>query len=77
MRKIGIISRCDRDEIFSLVEKIIDHLKSRVDILIDPKTAQRLNLEGTQMADMKKNGAEFIISIGGDGTVFTGDPENG
>ncbi|VVB53950.1 NAD kinase [uncultured archaeon] len=72
MRKVGIISRCDRDEIFSLVEKIIDHLKSRVDVLIDPKTAQRLHLEGTQMADMKKKGAEFIISIGGDGTVLRG-----
>ena len=42
MRKIGIISRCDRDEILSHVEKIIDHLKSRVDVLVDPKTAQKL-----------------------------------
>ena len=72
MRKIGIISRCDRDEIVSLVEKIINHLKSRVEVLIDPKTAQKLHLAGTQMADMRKNGAEFIISIGGDGTVLRG-----
>jgi len=35
MRKIGIISRCDRDEIVSLVEKIVNRLKSRVEVLID------------------------------------------
>src|SRR5659263_3336 len=72
IRKIGIISRCDRDEILSHVEKIIDHVKSRVDVMIDPKTAERLHLKGTQIAEMRKNGAEFIISIGGDGTVLRG-----
>lgn len=72
MKKIGLISRCDRDETFSLVEKIVSHLKSRADVLIDPSTAEKLHLKGTQMADMKKNGAEFIISIGGDGTVLRG-----
>src|SRR4030067_2562676 len=72
MRKIGLISRCDRHEIVSLVEKIVNRLKSRVEVLIDPKTAQKLHLAGTEMADMKKNGAEFIISIGGDGTVLRG-----
>lgn len=72
MRKIGIISRCDREEILAHVRDIIDHFKSRVDFLIDPKTAQKLNLEGTLMDDMKKKGAEFIISIGGDGTVLRG-----
>jgi len=72
MRRIGIISRCDKEGVLALVNKIIVHLKSRVDVLLDPKTAQKLHLKGTQMADMKKNGAEFIISIGGDGTVLRG-----
>lgn len=72
IRKIGIISRCDRDEILSHVEKIIDHVKSRVDVMIEPKTAEKLHLKGTQIAEMRKNGAEFIISIGGDGTVLRG-----
>jgi len=72
MKKIGLISRCDRDEIISLVEKIVSHLKPEVDVLIDPRTAHRLGLKGTQVADMRKKGAEFIISIGGDGTVLRG-----
>jgi len=72
MRKIGIISRCDRDDVLSLVDNIVKHLRSGVEVLIDPKTAGKLNLKGTQMADMRKKGAEFIISIGGDGTVLRG-----
>lgn len=72
MRTIGIISRCDRDDVLSLVDDIVKHLKSGVEVLIDPKTAEKLHLKGTQMADMRKKGAEFIISIGGDGTVLRG-----
>jgi NAD+ kinase len=72
MRRIGIISRCDKEEVLALVNKILVHLKSRVDVLLDPKTAEKLHLNGTQRAYMKKNGAEFIISIGGDGTVLRG-----
>ncbi len=72
MRKIGLISRCDREDILSLVCEIVDHLKSRVEVLIDPHTAEKLHLGGTQMSDMRRKGAEFIISIGGDGTVLRG-----
>lgn len=72
MRNIGIISRCDKEEALALVDKIIVHLGSRVKVLVDPKTAQKIDLKGTQMADMRKSGAEFIISIGGDGTVLRG-----
>lgn len=69
MRKIGLISRCDRKEVLDLVDEIVKCLKS-VEILIDPRTAEKLNLEGTQIADMRKKEAEFIVSIGGDGTVL-------
>lgn len=72
IKKIGIISRCDREEILALVREIIDHLESKVEVLIDPRTAQKLAVKGTEMADMRKNGAEFIISLGGDGTVLRG-----
>ncbi len=69
MRTIGLISRCDRKEVLDLVNEIVNDLKS-VEILIDPRTAEKLHLEGTQIADMRKKGAEFIVSIGGDGTVL-------
>jgi len=72
IRRVGIISRCDKEDVLALVKKILVHLKSRVNVLLDPKTAEKLRLKGTQMADMRKNGAEFILSIGGDGTVLRG-----
>jgi len=72
LKRIGIISRCDRDDVLDLVENIRKHLKGKVEVLIDPKTAEKLHTRGTPMNEMKRNGAEFIISIGGDGTVLRG-----
>jgi hypothetical protein len=47
MKHIGIISRCDKEEVLALVNEILVHLRSRVDVLLDPKTAQKLHLKGT------------------------------
>jgi NAD+ kinase len=72
MKKIGIISRCDRDDVIALVRDIIAHLESKAEIFIDPKTAEIIHLNGTPMNEMRRRGAEFIVSIGGDGTVLRG-----
>ncbi len=72
MNKIGIISRCDRDDVIALVKKIVSHLESKAIMLIDPKTAEKIQRKGTPVAEMSTGGAEFIVSIGGDGTVLRG-----
>lgn len=72
MRKIGIISRCDRADVIDLAQDIVNHLESRATVLVDLKTAEKINYKGTPVAEMRKHGAEFIISIGGDGTVLRG-----
>lgn len=72
MRKVGLISRCDRDDVIALVREIVSHLKSRAEVFIDTKTAEATQQKGTHVAEMRKKGAEFIISIGGDGTVLRG-----
>ncbi len=72
MKKIGLISRCDRDEVISMAETILSHLGAAVEVLIDMKTAEKLGRRGTPVGQMRKMGAEFIISIGGDGTVLRG-----
>ncbi|MFZ2411804.1 MAG: NAD(+)/NADH kinase, partial [Candidatus Methanoperedens sp.] len=72
MRKIGIISRCDRDDVLALVKDITAHLKSRAVVLIDPRTAEKIQEKGTPVAEMRRAGAEFVISVGGDGTVLRG-----
>ncbi len=70
--KIGIISRCDRDDVIRFVRDIVDFLKTRAVLFIDTKTAEKIGEKGTPIADMRKKGAEFIISVGGDGTVLRG-----
>ncbi len=72
MKKIGIISRCDRDDVLALVREIVEHLKPKAQVFIDPRTAEKIHKKGTAMAEMRRAGAEFIVSIGGDGTVLRG-----
>ncbi len=72
MKKIGLISRCDSDEVLVMVETILAHLGGRAEVFIDLKTAEKMDIKGTPLAQMRKKGAEFIISIGGDGTVLRG-----
>lgn len=72
MKKIGLISRCDSHEVLSMVETILAHVDSRAEVLIDMKTAEMIGHKGTPVAQMRKKGVEFIISIGGDGTVLRG-----
>ncbi len=72
MKKIGIISRCDRDDVISFVRGIVNYLKPKAIVLVDLKTAEIIQEKGTPVAEMRKNGAEFIISVGGDGTVLRG-----
>jgi NAD+ kinase len=72
MRRIGVISRCDRDDVIAFVWNLVDYLKSKAEVLIDTRTAEKLGQKGTPMAEMRKKGVEFIIAIGGDGTVLRG-----
>lgn len=72
MKKIGLISRCDSEEVLAMVKTILAHLREKAEVFIDLKTAEKMDINGTPVAQMRKNGAEFIISIGGDGTVLRG-----
>lgn len=72
MKKIGIISRCDREDVLTLAKEIVAHLKPKTQVLIDPRTAEKIQEKGTPVAEMRNKGAELIISVGGDGTVLRG-----
>ena len=72
MKRIGVISRCDRDDVLDFVRNLVSNLKSKTTVFIDMKTAEKINEKGTPVAEMRKKGAEFVISIGGDGTVLRG-----
>src|SRR3989304_7111421 len=72
MKRIGLISRCDRDDVIDYVRNLVSYLKLKTTVFIDMKTAEKINEKGTPVSEMRKKGAEFIISIGGDGTVLRG-----
>ncbi|MGI5992405.1 MAG: NAD(+)/NADH kinase [Methanosarcina sp.] len=70
IKRIGISSRCDKPEIIEMVRQILDRFSSKVKIFVSTHTAEVLGIEGTPVERMKEEGAELIISVGGDGTVL-------
>jgi NAD+ kinase len=67
--KIGLVSRHESESIL-LVKTLVDHLQLRAELYIEPEVAQRLGTEGTPVKTMEIEKVDFIISIGGDGTIL-------
>ncbi|VVB72414.1 NAD kinase [uncultured archaeon] len=70
--KIGFVSR-HQPESLQLVEMFINLLKSEscvTDIFVDEDIAPHLGYEGTTVAEMERQNVDFIVSVGGDGTIL-------
>ncbi len=73
VNRIGIVSRCDHVDALEMVKTILKRFGSKVDIALAPMTAKALGVEGdivVPVNKMREDGVEFIISVGGDGTVL-------
>lgn len=70
IKKVGVVSRCDKPGAVDIANDIIIHLKETVDIYVDQGTASELDMEGTPVGQMRSLGVELIITVGGDGTVL-------
>ncbi len=73
VNKIGIVSRCDHVDALEMVKTILKRFEPKVDIALAPMTAKALGVEGdivVPVNKMREDGVEFIISVGGDGTVL-------
>jgi Predicted sugar kinase len=72
VKKIAIVSRCDKPVVLEMIQKIVDTFKDRVEIFLSSSPAKYLNMEerGIAVGDMKSAGIDFIISLGGDGTIL-------
>jgi NAD+ kinase len=72
VNKIGIVSRYDHEDALQMVSNLLNSFKDKVEIVISPKTASLINANERAMPveDMKNAGVEFVISVGGDGTVL-------
>ena len=67
--KIGFVSRHNEESI-RLVEVLADRFRSKADIFVEPKIAQKIGIKGTSVEEMEKQRVDFIVSVGGDGTIL-------
>jgi NAD+ kinase len=73
VKRMGIVSKCDNLKTLNMAKSIYNHFKNKVDILIANDVLEKLNLNldcGASVSEMREKGVEFVISIGGDGTVL-------
>ncbi|MCK5216932.1 MAG: NAD(+)/NADH kinase [Methanosarcinales archaeon] len=70
IKKVGLVSRCDKPNAIAIAKDIIVYLKNRTDVFVDPCTARKLNMKETQVSRMREKGVEIVITVGGDGTVL-------
>ena len=67
--RIGFVSRHDAESL-QLVESLVDHLKSRAEVLVEPEVAEKMGMKGTPPEEMDALHVDLIVSIGGDGTIL-------
>jgi len=70
--KIGFVSR-QRPESVKLVGMLIRQIESEVkgvEIFVDQDIAPQIGREGTGVAEMERAKVDFLVSVGGDGTIL-------
>jgi NAD+ kinase len=67
--KIGFVSRHEPRSI-QLVKMLSETLGPRAEIFIEPDAAEMLHMKGTSVEEMERLGVNFIVSVGGDGTIL-------
>jgi NAD+ kinase len=67
--KIGFVSRHEAESA-RLVMMLVDRLKSKAEIFIEPEVARLLGIVGTTVEEMERQQVDFIVSVGGDGTIL-------
>lgn len=64
--KIGFVCRGDVKSM-NMVRELVKRFESRAGISVEPETAKMLGISGTPVKDMD---VDFIVSVGGDGTIL-------
>jgi NAD+ kinase len=49
---------------------LADRFRSKADIFVEPEVAQQLGMKGTSVEEMERQRVDFIVSVGGDGTIL-------
>jgi NAD+ kinase len=67
--RIGFVSRHNEESV-QLVGMLADRFRSKADIFVEPEVAQQLGMKGTSVEEMERQRVDFIVSVGGDGTIL-------
>jgi NAD+ kinase len=67
--KIGFVSRHEVESLH-LVEMLVNRLRPQAEIFVEPDIATQLGVAGTCVEEMEKAEVDFIVSVGGDGTIL-------
>lgn len=67
--KIGFVSRHNAESV-RLVEKLANRFRSKAEIFVEPEVARQLGMKETSVEEMEKQRVDFIVSVGGDGTIL-------
>jgi NAD+ kinase len=70
--KVGFVSRHEPESV-QLVKMLINRLKAEtkaVEIFVDQDIASQIGWMGTSVGEMEKRKVDFIVSVGGDGTIL-------
>jgi NAD+ kinase len=69
-RSVGIVARYDKKQALNLAEELSKYLKSQnLQVYIEDTLAGKVNTQG-KMVPLSKMKTDFIITIGGDGTIL-------
>jgi NAD+ kinase len=69
-KRVGIVARYDRKAALKLVEELAEFLKAKgLKIYIEETLAEKIATQET-MVSLSKMKADFLITIGGDGTIL-------
>jgi len=52
------------------VKSLVDHFQSEAELYLETDLAKSLDMKGTPIEKMKEKEVDFIVSVGGDGTIL-------
>jgi NAD+ kinase len=69
-KSVGLVARYDKKQVFKLAKELAEYLRNKgLEVYIEDTLAGKVNLPG-KMVPLKNMKTDFIITIGGDGTIL-------
>ncbi len=67
--KVGFVSRHEPESVL-LAKRLVNLLKPNAEVFVDLDVSGQIGREGTPVEEMERQRVDFIVSVGGDGTIL-------